>query len=305
MNKQLHPDLEAALTFYLKQRKNPPKEFAIGRGVIKDPTFLTVEKLQTYLSNPLLNSDWVTLIKNKNHLSLENHIKWKMVQHKKLVFMDKQYLNDEINNGAAVVLEGLDILDNNINNFVEKLESALPCAMANCVALFSQNKNEAYGGHFDTDDVLAIQLSGEKHWSIHKPQQRRFTNTYNLSPEQMGPQIKELTMRPGDILYVPAGVPHACSTVTEHSLHLAFDLCDRTPNVEEINQAVCEQYNHETEDAYADTSAVIRKYMSLLKNNNFQKNLKIETEHKAKEINDFRHSIGRASKFNALTKFIK
>ena len=71
-------------------------------------------------------------------------------------------------------------------------------------------------------------------------------NTNDLTPEQMGPQIGEVTMRPGDVLYVRSGVPHICETAANHSLHLSFDLCDRTPTVEYQLQMALGRYKHAT-----------------------------------------------------------
>ena len=44
------------------------------------------------------------------------------MQGRKLDFMDKGLLNDEIGKGAAVVLEGIDILDAAVNQFVARLD---------------------------------------------------------------------------------------------------------------------------------------------------------------------------------------
>ena len=119
--------------------------------------------------------------------------------------MDKRVLDGYLAQGASVVLEGLDVLDPAINAFVAELDAGFPLAFANCVAFFSQLGNEAYRGHFDSDYVLAIHLSGEKHWRLFARQESRRVNTNDLTPEQMGPQIGELTMRPGDVLYVRYG----------------------------------------------------------------------------------------------------
>lgn len=106
-------------------------------------------------------------------------------------------MNNELSNGAALVLEGVDILDSTINHFVSKLDDALPCSLCNCVAMFSQTGNEAYTGHFDSEDVLVIQLSGEKLWNLYASQQRKFVDSTHLTQEQMGPPIKQLTAKAG------------------------------------------------------------------------------------------------------------
>jgi ribosomal protein L16 Arg81 hydroxylase len=86
--------------------------------------------------------------------------------------------------------------------------------LSNCVAFFTQRENEAYGGHCDTDDVLVFQLEGRKTWQLFEAQQRRYLGVDDQSAEQLGPVKKEITMRPGDAMYVRAGVPHLCHART-------------------------------------------------------------------------------------------
>jgi hypothetical protein len=303
MEDSLHPELKLLLDFYLQQRSEPPREFACSPGVIPAPSFFSVSALQQHLNNPLLNPDWVLLRARGQAIPLEPACLWKIVQTKKILFMDKELINEQLNRGAAIVLEGLDILDTAINSFVAGLDAALPCALSNCVAFFSQRENEAYGGHCDTDDVLVIQIAGEKRWHLFTPQQRRYVNNSPLTNEQMGKQIAEVVMRPGDALYVRAGVPHLCQTTGDHSLHLAFDLCDRTPNIEQITHEANTRYNHACEDPYAPAAKVVEKYTALLNTEKFQNDLVSATQQIKNNAVVFRQRIGRSSGIRALSKY--
>jgi ribosomal protein L16 Arg81 hydroxylase len=188
---------------------------------------------------------------------------------------------------------------------VARLDAALPCALSNCVAFFSQRENEAYGGHRDTDDVLVVHVAGEKLWHIFAPQQRRYFNNSPLTREQMGQQVAELIMRPGDALYVRAGVPHMCQTTGDHSLHLAFDLCDRTPNIEQITHEANTRYNHACEDPYAPAANVAERYITLLRSPGFQRDLVSATQQVKNNATVFRQRIGKSSGVRALSKYSK
>jgi len=303
MEDSLHPELKLLLDFYLKQRNVPPSEFAHASGVVPAPSFFSVGALQQHLNNPLLNPDWVLLRARGQAIPLEPACLWKVVQTKKILFMDKELINEQLSRGAAIVLEGVDILDSTINTFVAKVDAALPCALSNCVAFFSQRENEAYGGHCDTDDVLVIQIAGEKRWHLFTPQQRRYVNNSPLTKEQMGKQIAELVMRPGDALYVRAGVPHLCQTTGDHSLHLAFDLCDRTPNIEQITHEANTRYNHACEDPYAPAAGVMEKYIALLKAPEFQSHIETATQQIKNSATAFRQRIGRSAGVSALSRY--
>jgi len=301
----LHPQLKSLLGFFIEQRQNPPETYTVAPGLIDSPRFFSVEALQHHLNNPLLQPDWITVRQRGQTVALETACLWKVIQTKKLMFMDKEPINELLQNGAAVVLEGLDILDPSINAFLAEVDAALPCSLVNGAVFFSQRENEAYGGHRDTDDVLVVQVSGEKLWHLYAPQQRRYFNNSPLTREQMAPEIKQLVMRPGDALYVRAGVPHHCETPGDHSLHLAFDLCDRTPNIEQITHDANNRYNHATADWSAPATKVVERYTALLNSPEFQKDLVTATQQIRQTATAFRQRIGRTGAINALSRYAK
>lgn len=304
MHNDLHPDLKLLLDFFLQQRREPPKEYTHSPRLIESPSFFSVDTLQQHLNNPLLGPDWVGLVARGQAVALDSACLWKAVQGKKLQFMDKELINEHVSRGAAVLLEGLDIMDADINRFVGQLDAAFPCALSNCVAFFSQAENEAYGGHRDSDDVLVVQLAGEKIWNLFAKQQRRYIGNSPLTREQMGQPLAEVVMRPGDALYVRAGVPHVCRTPGPYSLHLSFDLCDRTPTVEQITYEATARYNKGGEDPYVPAAGVLDRYIALMQSPVFQADLKTATEQIRTNATAFRQRIGRASAVRALSKYM-
>ena len=303
MEGELHPQLRTLLEFFLEQRKNPPEVYAVRPGLISQPDFFSVGDLQRHLNNPLLGPDWIHLRRNGQSVPLEPACLWKNIQTKKLLFMDKELINEQLRQGSAIVLEGLDILDTAINAFTARVDEALPCSLVNCAVFFSQRDNEAYGGHRDTDDVLVVQISGEKLWHVYAPQQRRYFNNSPLTVEQMKPEVAQITMRAGDALYVRAGVPHMCQTPASHSLHLAFDLCDRTPNIEQITHEANNRYNLSCADTYVPAAEVMERYVGMMQSDEFRKLLVTATQQIRNTAAEFRKRMGRTSVIRALDKF--
>jgi hypothetical protein len=291
------------LARFRETRAYPPDTFKHWPGVIERPDFFNIDSLQRHLANPLLPPNWVALVFRGQHIPLEQACAYKIVQTKQLVFMDKRVLDGYLAQGASVVLEGLDVLDPDINAFMAELDAGFPIAFANCVAFFSQRGNEAYRGHFDSDDVLVIHLAGEKRWRLHARQGSRRVNTNDLTPEQMGPQIAEVTMRPGDVLYVRSGVPHICETLASHSLHLSFDLCDRTPTVEYQLQMAIGRYQHATSAPYTPAPDVAAAFAELLGSPEFRGELGQRAEALRAELRAFRNRIGFAGRVSALSRF--
>ena len=301
MDDALHPDLAAVLEFHRSQRTAPPAAYAHAAGCIPEVTFFSLARLQEHLNNPLLTPNWVTLMDNGSSVPLELATLQKFFEDKKLVFMDKTPIDEHLNRGGALVLEGLDILDPLINAFIAELDSALPCSLSNCVAFLSQRSTEAYEGHCDAEDVLAIQVEGEKRWRIFAPQPRRYVDNA-LDQAGMGTQIAEIVLRPGDALYVRAGVPHRCETVGDHSVHLSIDLCDWTPNIQQITNEANARYRRESGSPSAPVAKVTEDYVSLLRSEQFQRDLAAATSHRRNEARLFRQRIGRASGVRALER---
>jgi len=296
--------LDTLLEFFRKQVADRPETFTHAPGLISDPGFFSVAALQKHLANPLLGPDWVFLKIHGQEIALANDYMTKNVWTRNLSFLDKQNLNEALRQGAALVLEGIDILEPSINSFATGIDAALPCALVNCVAFFSQAGTEAYEGHVDQDDVLVIHISGGKLWHIFAPQQRRYAGTEKLSREQLGPKIKELRMRPGDALYLRAGVPHMCTTTGDHSLHLAFDLIDATPNPKTITEEANRRYEHAAADCYVPAEQVMDKYIELLRSPDFHHALQGATRNIREQAAQFRRSIARASQVDALSQYI-
>ncbi len=303
-NQEVQNETALIVDFFKIASAQKDSPFSHKTGLLGRPRLFGLEKFQAYLNNPLLGADWVQVTVGGKLLDISASCLWKNIQTKKLFFIDKQALNDAIARGAAVVLEGLDILDSRINYLQQRLDEAMPCALSNCVAFFSQKGNEAYGGHRDSDDVLVLQISGEKRWRVHRPQPRRYLGNTPLTEAEMGPLLSEFVMRPGDALFLHAGVPHRCVTHAEHSLHLSFDLCDRTPNIEQITHAANELYNHASALPYVAPREIVERYIQHLNAEKFQAELVQATTNIRSQAQEFRKRIGRTSNVNALDKFL-
>lgn len=80
--------------------------------------------------------------------------------------------------------------------------------------------------HFDTTEVFVIQMEGKKNWRVWSkiienptlPMQKDLTET------NLGSTVIETTLESGDVLYIPAGTPHAAKCLDEYSLHLSVGL---------------------------------------------------------------------------------
>ena len=234
--------------FYFKDGLGAPPESSHVHcpNLVPDQQLYSLEHLRRHLNNPLLDLNYLNLFQAGKPVDLTDAKLYKLIQKRKVAFVDRRVLQHHLEQGAACVLEGLDILEPDINALATALDRGRAATFSNATVFFSQHGNEAYRGHLDTDDVLVIHMAGEKRWSIHRRQPPRRVNLADLDPAQMGPQEAEVVMRPGDVLYLRNFTPHRVATLSPYSLHMSFDLCDRQPSIEVALQVLLRHYDRDS-----------------------------------------------------------
>lgn len=132
--------------------------------------------------------------------------------------------------GASLVLdfiEGIHPSVQDATRFIERLTGT----HASCNAYCSWKSVQAYHSHFDTMCVFAIQIEGEKTWNIYQGRVNEAIDVPRVRPgdysreqhdQQKGKILKQIVMRPGDVLYLPRGQYHDAMTTDTASLHLSF-----------------------------------------------------------------------------------
>ena len=245
---ELSPVQRRIRDFYFKEGLGAPADVShVHRAnLVPDQQLFSLEHLRRHLNNPLLDLDYLNLFQAGKPVDLSGANLYKLVQKRKIGFVDRRVLQQQLEKGAACVLEGLDILEPEINALATALDRGRAATFCNATVFFSQRGNEAYRGHLDTDDVLVIHMAGEKRWSIHRRQPPRRVNLADLEIAQMGPVEAEVVMRPGDVLYLRNFTPHRVETLSPYSLHLSFDLCDRQPSIEAALQMLLRHYDHDS-----------------------------------------------------------
>jgi hypothetical protein len=105
-----------------------------------------------------------------------------------------------------------------------KLESFFHCPVHANLYLTPASA-QGFDAHFDTHEVLVLQLEGHKHWRLYDPIRKlplvgeRFTTPR----EQLGP-AREILLGPGDLLYIPRGHVHEAFTSEGASMHLTVGI---------------------------------------------------------------------------------
>jgi ribosomal protein L16 Arg81 hydroxylase len=137
-----------------------------------------------------------------------------------------------INKGASIVLSGMETYCNGSATIAASLQAVIG-GLSRCNLYCSFKKHPGFLPHFDLMDVYVFQIDGEKDWEIFethfenpmlKPGCHQMSFTREQHALNKGKVEKRLTMKPGDLLYLPKGKYHAAIASSDHSLHLTYGL---------------------------------------------------------------------------------
>jgi lysine-specific demethylase/histidyl-hydroxylase NO66 len=114
--------------------------------------------------------------------------------------------------GATIVLQSLHRYWLPLTRFCRDLELTLTHPVQ-VNAYITPRSSRGLGLHADDHDVFVLQVHGRKRWEVYRPGP-------GSDPKAPGQRLLDVTLEPGDCLYVPLGFPHAVWTEQSASAHL-------------------------------------------------------------------------------------
>ncbi len=136
--------------------------------------------------------------------------------------------------GATIVLQGLHRNWPALRAFTSRLVAELGHP-AQVNAYITPESARGFDAHYDVHDVFVLQVSGDKHWSVHPPvrehpladepwQGRRAAVKARAGEKP----VIDVVMRPGDALYLPSGWLHSAVANRGTSIHLTIGVAALT-----------------------------------------------------------------------------
>lgn len=128
--------------------------------------------------------------------------------------------------GATLGLNDIDSLTPELAAVANAIEHSLHAKVqSNLYCSWQQRK--AFSPHFDSHDVYAFHLEGEKIWRIYEsvmdyPINHPAFKETTTATGRCGEVIDEITLKPGDFLYIPRGCYHDALSSSEATYHIAF-----------------------------------------------------------------------------------
>ncbi|MEV8565851.1 cupin domain-containing protein [Streptomyces sp. NPDC051322] len=122
--------------------------------------------------------------------------------------------------GATVTWCSLNQFDARLRDFTRVISEKM-AVRTDSVAFLTPTGKKGYPPHHDPVDLFIVQLEGTKHWKLWNPPAVRLGDNAQYTLEGLGEPEIEVSLTPGDVLYLPYGTPHAAAAEGKASLHLS------------------------------------------------------------------------------------
>lgn len=127
--------------------------------------------------------------------------------------------------GHTVVINGIDRFWSPLRKLCQNISEELSYHAKANMYLTPKNQN-ALLPHYDTHDVYVLQIHGSKHWRFYDAPVETpmlFSHQPIFKREQLR-NMREVTLNPGDFMYMPRGLPHEAYTTDKSSLHITIGI---------------------------------------------------------------------------------
>jgi ribosomal protein L16 Arg81 hydroxylase len=134
-------------------------------------------------------------------------------------------LSAEYGKGATIVLTSLDRSWRPLSDLCMRLEEQLDHGIKTNVYI-TAGQTLGFPPHYDTHDILLLQIAGKKLWRIYEPTIKLPDVSQPCEPKSFspGPRLMDIELHAGDLLYLPRGYGHAATTSESHSAHITVGI---------------------------------------------------------------------------------
>ncbi|MFJ9543031.1 JmjC domain-containing protein [Streptomyces sp. NPDC101225] len=128
--------------------------------------------------------------------------------------------------GATMKMNQLEDWHRPLGTLMRRIEARLPAELKTYV-FYTPRDNTGMLPHRDGSHVLAVQIAGAKEWRIYD-EPREIDSRSGLDVD-VDSHAHCFVMEPGDVLYLPHGMPHVATAREGTSLHVTFTITEPTP----------------------------------------------------------------------------
>ena len=139
--------------------------------------------------------------------------------------LDPRVILSYFDRGYTLVIKDASLFSPRLQKFVNRVQQRLGFYTQTNV-YFTPPKAQGFDVHHDTHDTMVMQIEGTKTWRVYDPVVELPVESQPYSKEEHAKGLKlnrQVTLQPGDTLYVPHGFPHeAMTSEGGRSLHVTL-----------------------------------------------------------------------------------
>lgn len=198
-------------------RRNSPEYFA---------EIFSIQELDNLIANSSMRYPAYRIIVNNKSLPPEDVPSGKSA-HRQTTSSVLNRIYDAYASGATLLLQKIEKRSPGLLELAHSLQSTMKMPVQINAYLTPPNC-QGFPVHYDTHDVMLLQITGCKHWQVWDEVIENPTKNQKYSVSQL--EINEVTSKnkpivdsvllPGDTLYIPRGFPHVGYSLECDSLHL-------------------------------------------------------------------------------------
>ena len=139
---------------------------------------------------------------------------------------------ESLRKGATVRVRDADKFDAGLGRFAEEIRRRF-MAQSQINVYLTPPSQMGFAPHFDTTDAFIVQCAGRKEWKIfheysNKTELPVMETVWDAGRFRPCGAAENITLRPGDVLYVPRGAMHEAFCTERESMHLTISIAPLT-----------------------------------------------------------------------------
>lgn len=137
------------------------------------------------------------------------------------VTVDRDRLMQLFKSGATLTINDLQRILPVAQSMTRLLSRAFACRSEAAVFVTPAGK-AGFQPHADDVGVIVVQAEGTKVWRVWPTDLSGPRSREAYTDAELGAPMFEMTLKPGDVLYMPHGTPHAAAAVHDQSIHISL-----------------------------------------------------------------------------------
>lgn len=228
------------------------KKHGLFRKACSVQGLLDEDSIQGILDVGLLRWPYFTILKEGLQPAVTEFTRTRMVANQPVTgFADPEKVRELLRSGATMKLSQIEDWHLPTRTLMREIEALMPAELKSYI-FYTPRDNTGMLPHRDGSHVLVIQISGAKEWRIYDSPE--WINAHSgLVPEMdVDSYSHSFVMEPGDVLYLPHGVPHVATARMGTSIHATFTITE--PGPQELAESVLSTFQARMESLARETA---------------------------------------------------